>query len=89
MKINWIDVVLGSITKNWMFMGHDQSARAAANLFTLIENAKLFNLKVFEYLQYVFDRIGDAKSDKDYEALTPKYAQHFVDKISDKSSKTP
>jgi transposase len=67
--------------KNWMFMGNDRAAAAAAVLFTLIENAKLHNMKVFEYLQYVFDRISDAKNLKDYEALTPKYAAPFVDKI--------
>jgi len=32
-------------------------------------------------LQYVFDRISDAKNLKDYQALTPKYAAPFVDKI--------
>jgi transposase len=67
--------------KNWLFSGHADSAQASANLFTLIENAKLYNLKVFDYLKYVFDRIGDAKTDRDYEQLTPKYAKQFVPSI--------
>lgn len=67
--------------KNWLFSGHADSAQASANLFTLIENAKLYNLKVFDYLKYVFDRIGDAKTDRDYEKLTPKYAKQFVPSI--------
>ena len=67
--------------KNWLFTGHSESAQASANLFTLVENAKLYNLKVFDYLQYVFDRIGDAKTDKDYERLTPKYASEHLPKL--------
>ena len=67
--------------KNWLFSGHTESAKASANLFTLVENAKLYNIKVFDYLKYVFNRIGDAKSDKDFEALTPKYASEHLPKI--------
>ena len=67
--------------KNWLFSGHTESAKASANLFTLIENAKLFNLKPFEYLKFVFDNIGDAKTDKDFEQLTPKFAAPLVSKL--------
>ena len=70
--------------KNWLFSGSKKGAKSSGNLFTLIENAKMFNLKVFDYLKYVFDHIADAKTDKDYEALTPKYAQHRVPKIDQK-----
>jgi len=67
--------------KNWLFSGHTESAKASANLFTLIENAKLFNLKPFEYLKFVFEHIGDAKTDKDFEQLTPKFAAPLVPKL--------
>ena len=60
--------------KNWLFTGHCERAQASANLFKLVENAKLYNLKVFNYLKPLFDSIGDAKMDKDYEMLIPKYA---------------
>ena len=66
--------------KNWLFSGNTKSAKGSANLFSLIENAKLYQLKVFEYLKYVFDRIGNAKTDKDFEQLTPKFAQAHVPK---------
>lgn len=72
--------------KNWLFSGCEKGAQSSANLFTLVENAKMFNLKVFDYLKYVFDHISSAKTDKDYEALTPKYAQLHVAKIDDKKS---
>ena len=67
--------------KNWLFSGHTESAKASANLFTLIENAKLYNLKVFEYLKYIFDRIGKAKTARDFEQLTPQFAQEYVLKL--------
>ncbi len=74
--------------KNWLFTGHSESAEASANLFTLVENAKLYNLKVFDYLKYVFDRIGDAKTDKDYEMLTPKYASAHLPKLKSAQKRT-
>ena len=43
--------------------------------------SKRYNLMVFDYLTYVFERISTAKSDKDYEQLTPKFAQEFVPKL--------
>ncbi|WP_162902157.1 IS66 family transposase [Facilibium subflavum] len=74
--------------KNWLFAGNTEGAKAGANLISLIENAKLYNLKVFDYLRYVFDRIGSARSDRDYEQLTPKFAQQHVAKLKpDKQSK--
>jgi transposase len=72
--------------KNWLFSGHTESAQASANLFTLIENAKVYNLKPFEYLMFVFDRGGDAETDRDFEALTPKYASRYVAKIKPPNS---
>lgn len=41
----------------------------------MIESAKAHDLKVFEYLKYVYDYLGSAKSDKDYEALTPQFVR--------------
>ena len=72
--------------KNWLFSGNTEGAKASANLFTLIENAKIYNLKPFEYLRFVFDRVGDAKTDRDFEALTPKYASFCVPKIKPPNS---
>ena len=50
-------------------------------LTSLVESAKLFDLKVFEYLQYVFNQIGDAKTPRDYERLTPQFAQEHLPKL--------
>ena len=55
--------------KNWLFTGHCERAQASANLFKVVENAKLYNLKVFNYLV------------KDYEMLTRKYASADLPKL--------
>ena len=52
-------------------------------LFSLVENAKLYKLKVFDYLKYVFDHISGAKTARDFEKLTPLYAQDHVSKLKD------
>jgi len=55
--------------KNWLFSVEAKGAEASANLLTLIENAKHYDLNVFNYLQYVFDHIQAALSSKDQDAL--------------------
>ncbi len=57
--------------KNWMFHGHDQSARAAANIYTLIESAKQVQLNVQSYLKYVFDHLPAAETPEALSALLP------------------
>ncbi len=70
---------------NWMFCQNSNGAKASANLYSLIESAKLYDLKIFDYLNYVFERLPRAKTAKDYEALTPKYCHHLLPKIKSKS----
>lgn len=64
--------------KNWMFSGNTATAIASANLFTLVENAKLYNLKVHDYLKYVFEGLASAQSPRDFERLTPRFAREVV-----------
>jgi transposase len=59
--------------KNWMFCGNVRGAQAAANILSLIESAKLHDLKVFDYLSYVFEEIPKATTPRQVEALLPKY----------------
>ena len=70
--------------KNWLFAGNTKGAEASANLYSLIESAKLHNLKIFDYLKFVFENIFTAKSAKDFEALTPKYAHENLPKLKEK-----
>lgn len=64
--------------KNWLFSGNTETAMASANLFTLVENAKLYNLKVHGYLKYVFEGLAAAKTPRDFECLTPRFAREVV-----------
>ena len=67
--------------RNWTFCGNTKGAEASANLYSLIESAKL---KVFDYLKFVFENITTAKSAKDFESLTPKYAHANLPKLKEK-----
>jgi len=58
--------------KNWTFCGNVRGADAAANIYSLIESAKIHDLKIFEYLKYVFEEIPKADTPKKLEALLPK-----------------
>ncbi len=68
-----------------MFCQNSNGAKASANLYSLIESAKFYELKIFDYLKYVFERLPRAQSPKDYEQLTPKYCHHLLPKIKSKS----
>ena len=59
--------------KNWMFCGNDRGAKASANLFSLIESAKLHRLNVFKYLTLVFTELPKAKTPKQREVLLPMF----------------
>lgn len=55
--------------KNWLFAGSDQGGHVAANIYSLIETAKLNNINPWQYLAKVFDVIQDYNSNKLYELL--------------------
>lgn len=55
--------------KNWMFAGSDQGGHTAANIYSLIETAKLNNINPWKYLEKVFDVIQDYNSNKLHELL--------------------
>jgi transposase len=55
--------------KNWMFAGSDKGGHTAANIYSLIETAKLNNINPWRYLEKVFDVIQDYNSNKLHELL--------------------
>jgi transposase len=73
--------------KNWLFHGSSGSARASANIYSLIESAKLYNLKIFDYLKYVFENIPNADTPRKIEQLLPVYAQEYLPPIKIKNRK--
>lgn len=57
--------------KNWMFCGNERGARAAANIYSMIESAKKQDLKIFEYLKYVLEELPKVDSKEKLEKLLP------------------
>jgi transposase len=55
--------------KNWMFAGSDKGGHTAANIYSLIETAKINNVNPSLYLKKVFDLIQDYNSNKLHELL--------------------
>jgi transposase len=72
--------------KNWLFHGNTRGAKAAANLYSLIESAKLYQLKVFDYLKYVFENLPQADTPKKLEQLLPAYASAHLPKMPVKTT---
>lgn len=57
--------------KNWLFSSSQSGARASANLYSLIETAKLNDLDPWSYLKKVFTDLPNAQTAEDIEALLP------------------
>ena len=55
--------------KNWMFAGSDAGGNTAANIYTIIETAKLNGINPWLYLYKVLSVIQDYNSQKIYELL--------------------
>ena len=43
--------------KNWLFANTERGAQAAAVIYSLVETAKAYGLKVFDYLKWIFERL--------------------------------
>lgn len=67
--------------KNWLFCGNERGAEAAANIYSLIESAKYYNLKLFEYLKYIFEQLPEVTDNEQLEKLLPVNAQHYLPTI--------
>jgi transposase len=57
--------------KNWLFSKSQAGARASANLYSLIETAKLNKLNVYEYMSLIFKEPPNAEDIEAIEALLP------------------
>ena len=57
--------------KNWLFSDTVKGVGASANLYSLIETAKLNGLEPYGYLREVFTRLPAADTVEDIEALLP------------------
>jgi transposase len=57
--------------KNWMFSTSQCGAEASANLYSLVESAKLNGIEPYAYLRKVFADLPNANSLEDIERLLP------------------
>ena len=57
--------------KNWLFSNSQKGAAASANLYSLIETAKLNGIEPYEYLKRVFTDLPNAEILEDVDALLP------------------
>ena len=57
--------------KNWLFSGSVAGVKASANLYSLIETAKVCGLEPYAYLRYLYTHLPRATSVEDIEALLP------------------
>ena len=57
--------------KNWLFLGNKEGAKNAANIYTIISNAKSHNLNIGAYLTHLLENIPSAKTKEDQTNLLP------------------
>lgn len=57
--------------KNWLHSGSPRGAQASAMIYTLIETAKANQLEPRRYLEQLFERLPQAKTEADLIALLP------------------
>lgn len=57
--------------KNWMFSESVEGAEASAIIYSLVETAKANGLDPHKYFLYIFDKVPQAKTADDLEALLP------------------
>jgi hypothetical protein len=73
--------------KNWLFADTVRGAQASANLYSLIETAKVNGLEPFVYLRYVFAELPAATTLDDVEALLPRNVN--LQRLQDASQFSP
>ena len=64
--------------KNWLFASIQAGAHASANLYSLVESAKVNGIEPFDYLNLIFKELPSAKDLDSLEKLLPyNAAQHY------------
>ena len=57
--------------RNWLFSDTQGGAKASANLYSIVQCAKLNGLEPYAYLRHIFTDLPKATSLEDIEALLP------------------
>ena len=73
--------------KNWLFADTVRGAQASANLYSLIETAKVNGLEPFAYLRYVLTELPAATTLDEVEVLLPRHVD--FQRLQDASQFSP
>lgn len=57
--------------KNFLFANTTKGANSSSLLFSIVQSAKLNNLKVFDYLNYILEQMSDKEADINLKDLLP------------------
>ena len=57
--------------KNWLFANSVEGAKAAANIFSLIETCKAHQINPYDWLRAILQKIPYCETVEQYEALLP------------------
>lgn len=71
---NWIENMIRPFAlgrKNWLFSDTEKGADASANIYTIVQTAKINGLNVAQYLEEVLIRIPYCETVDDFEMLLP------------------
>jgi transposase len=68
--------------KNWLFSDTVAGAEASSFFYGLIETAKANDLEPFQYLNYLFEKFPEAKTEDEMKKLLPMYLKKEDIKIS-------
>lgn len=74
LSTNWVEnsirpFVVGR--KGWLFAGSPEGAESSAIMYSLVETAKACGWEPFSYLNTLFEKLLEVKSDDDYRQLLP------------------
>jgi len=57
--------------KNWLFAGNEKGAKAAANIYSIIQTAKANGLHTYNYLRFILTKLPNVKNEEELEKLLP------------------
>ncbi len=57
--------------KNWLFCNCSQGAEASSVIYSMIESAKMNGLKIYEYLEYILEKVDASMSEDELRKLLP------------------
>ncbi len=66
---NYIEIHIRPFTigrKNWMFLVKPEGAVTSANIYSVVETTKANGIEPFDYLKMVFEKLPNAKTEKDF-----------------------